>query len=60
MSRGFLNLLSHLVIAIEIEDIGDEIESVLVILDVGVEACQVEAVGEVVLIDFAEVFISAR
>ena len=60
MAGGLLDLLSHLIVAVEIEDIGDEIKSVLVVLDIGVEACEVEAVGEVVLVDFAEVFIASR
>lgn len=60
MTGRLLNLLSHLVITIEIEHIGDEIECVLVILDVGVEAREVEAVREVVFVDFAEVFVTAR
>jgi hypothetical protein len=31
----------------------------LVVLDLGVEACEVEAVGQVLLVDFAEVLIAA-
>ena len=59
MAGGLLDLFSHLVIAVKIEDIGDEVKGVLVVLDIGVEAGQVEAVGEVVFVDFAEVLIAS-
>jgi hypothetical protein len=57
--RRLLNLLAHLVVAVKVEDIGDEVERVLVVLDFGVEACEVEAVGEVLFVDFAEVFVAS-
>lgn len=60
MPRTLLNRLPHLIVAVKIENIGDEIESVLVVLDLGVETCEVEAVGQVVLVDLAEVLIAAR
>lgn len=59
MPRRFLNLLAHLVVAVEVEDIGDEVEGILVVLDLGVEASEVEAVGEVLFVDFAEVLVAA-
>ena len=58
MTSRFLDLLAHIIVAVEIEDIRDKIESVLVVLDIGVEAGEVEAVGEVVFVDFAEVFVA--
>ena len=60
MASRLLNLLPHLIITVEIKDICDEVESVLVVLDIGVEACEVEAVGKVVLVNFAKVLIAAR
>lgn len=59
MSCGLFDLLSHVVFAIQIEDIGDQVEGILVVLDVGVEARKVEAVGQVVFVDLAEVFIAS-
>jgi hypothetical protein len=53
-----LNGLTHLIVALEIEDIGDEIQCVLVILNLGVETRQVEPIGKVVLVDFAEVLVA--
>lgn len=45
MTSGLLNLLAHVIIAIKVEDIGDKVEGILIILDVGVEAGEIEAVG---------------
>jgi hypothetical protein len=53
-----LNGLTHLIVALEIEDISDEIQCVLIVLNFGVETCQVEPVGKVVLVDFAEVLVA--
>ena len=60
MASRLLNLLPHLIVTVEIEDICNEVESVLIILDVSVEACEVEAVGKVVLVNFTKVLIAAR
>lgn len=60
MAGRFLDLLTHLIIAVEVEDIGDKVESILVVLNVSVEAGEVEAVGQIVFIDLAEVFIAPR
>lgn len=59
MPCGFLNLLPHIIVAVQIKDIGDEIKGILIVLDVGVEAGKVEAVGKVVFVDFAKVFIAS-
>lgn len=53
-----LDCLSHLIIAVKVEDVRDEIERILVVLDFSVKACKVEPVGEVFLVDFAEVFVA--
>ena len=58
MAGRFLDLLTHLIIAVKIKDIGDEVEGIVVVLDVSVEAGEVEAVGQIVFIDLAEVFIA--
>ena len=57
--RRFLDLLSHIIVAIQVKDISDEVKSVLIILDVRVEPSKVEAVCEVVFIDLAKVFITS-
>ena len=58
MPCRFLNLLAHIIVAVEIEDVGHEVERVLVVLDIGVETREVEAVGEVIFVDLAEVFVA--
>ena len=59
MACALLDLLTHLIIDVHVEDIGHEIERVLVVLHFGVEPSQIEAVSEVILVNFAEVFISS-
>jgi len=58
MPRRLLNLLAHLVVALDVEHVGDELERVLVVLDLGVEPRQVEPVRQVVLVDVAEVLVA--
>ena len=58
--RRLLDGLAHLIVALEVKDIGDEIQGILVILDFRVKARQVEPVGEVVFVDFAKVLVAAR
>ena len=58
MPGRLLDGFAHVVFAVEVEDISDEVEGVLVVVDFGVEAGEVEAVCEVFLIDFAEVFVA--
>ena len=60
MTGRLLDLLPHLIVTVQIEDIGDKVEGVLVVLNIGVEACKVEAVGEIVFVDFAKVLVAAR
>lgn len=55
--RRLLNLLAHLIVAVEVEDVGDEVEGILVVLDLGVQPREVEAVGQVLFVDLAEVLV---
>ena len=60
MPCRFLNLFSHIIVTIQVEDISDEVKSVLIILDIRIESSQVEAVREIVFVNLAEIFISSR
>lgn len=60
MSCRLLDLLPHIIVAVEVEDVGDQVQCVLVILDIGVEAREVEAVRQVILVNLAEIFVSSR
>ena len=60
MPRRLLYLLAHLVIAVEVEHVSDEVQSILIVCDVRVQAGEVEAVCQVVFIDFAKVLITPR
>jgi hypothetical protein len=59
MPRRFLDLFPHIIIAIEVEDVGYEVECILVVLDLRVKAGQIEAIGEVLFVYFAKVFVSS-
>ena len=59
MTSGFLNGFAHFIFAVEIEDIVDEVKSMLVVVNFGVEAGEIEAVGEILLVNLAKVFIAA-
>jgi hypothetical protein len=55
-----LDGLAHLVVAVEVEHVGHEVQCILVVLDLGVEARQVEAVRKILLVNLAEVLIAAQ
>lgn len=59
MPCGLLDLLPHIVIAVQVEDISDKVKSVLIVLDVRIETSKVEAIREIVLVDLAEVLVSS-
>lgn len=60
MPCRFLDLLSHIVVTIQVKDVSDEVQSVLIILHIRVEPSKVEAVCEIIFVDLAEVFIASR
>lgn len=59
MSCRLLNLFPHVIVAVKVEDVGDQVERILVILNLGVQAGEVETIGKILFIDFAEVFVSS-
>lgn len=59
MTGRFLDGLAHFIVAVEIKDIGDEVECILVILNFCVQAGEIEAICEVVLVDLAEILVSS-
>lgn len=59
MTSGLFNLLAHVVIAIKVEDVGDKVESILIVLDIGVETSEIEAVSQVVFVNLAEILVAA-
>lgn len=60
MPGRLLDGLSHLIVAVEVEDVGDEVQRILVVLNLRVEACQVESIRQIVLVYFAEVLVTPR
>lgn len=59
MPRRLLYLLSHVVVAVKVEDVCYEIKRILVVLNFGVQAREVEAIGEVLFVDFTKVFVAS-
>jgi hypothetical protein len=54
-----LDRLPHLIIAVEVEDVRDEVQRILVILYFRVQTSQVEPISQIVLINLAEVLIAS-
>ena len=52
------NLLAHVVVDFHVEDIGHQVQGILVVVHLRVKAGEVEAVCEVVLVDLTEVFVA--
>ena len=50
------NLLRELVL----EVVRDQVERLRIVLDLGIQACKIEPVQDVVVVDFAEVLIATR
>lgn len=54
-----LDGLAHVIVAVEVEDVGDQVERILIVLDFGVQAREVEPICEVLLVDLAEVLVTS-
>jgi hypothetical protein len=57
MPRRLFNLFSLVVVAVQVEHVCDKVERILVILDLGIQAGQVESVCQVVFVDLAKVLV---
>ena len=58
MSCRFLDLLSHFLIAVEVENVSHKIQCVLIILDFGVEIGEVKSICKVFFVDVTEILIA--
>jgi hypothetical protein len=59
MAGRLLNLFPHIIVAIKVEDVGHEVERILVVLNFGVQTRQIEAIRQVLLVDFAKVLVAS-
>jgi hypothetical protein len=59
MAGRLLNLLAHIIVAIKVEDVGHEVERILVVLNFGIQTRQIEAIRQVLLVDFAKVLVAS-
>lgn len=60
MAGALFYLVAHVVVDLHVKDIRHQIQRILIVLHFRVKASQVEAVGEVILVDLAKVFIPSR
>lgn len=58
MTSALLDLLSHIVIDLHVEDVCNEVKCILIVLNLGVQTGQVEAIREIVLVNLAKVLIA--
>lgn len=58
MPRALLNRLPHLIVAVQVEHVRNQIQRILIVLDFRVQAREVESICQVVLVDFAKVLVS--
>jgi hypothetical protein len=59
MPRTLFNLFPHLIVAFDIQYVGNKFQSILVVLNLRLQTSEVESVREVVFIDLAKVFVAA-
>lgn len=59
MTGRFLDLLTQVVVCIEIEDVCYKIQRILIVWHLGIQARQVEAISEVFLVYFAEILVAS-
>jgi hypothetical protein len=57
MPCRLLDLFPHIIIAVEVEHVRYKIECILVVLNFGVQTRKIEAIGEVLFVNLAEVFV---
>ena len=60
MPGSLLDLFAHVIIAVKVENIGYQVQSVLKILNLTIEAREVESIGQVLLVNIAKILIAAR
>ena len=58
MSCALLDLIAHVVIDFHVKDICHELERILIVLNFRVQPGEIETVGEVILVNLAEIFIA--
>lgn len=60
MSCRLLDCFSHVIVAVKVEYVGHEVERVLIVLNLGIQAGEVEAIGQIFFVYFAKVLIPSR
>lgn len=58
VSGGLFDLLAHVVITLQVENVSYKIECILVVLHLGIEVCEVESICKVVFVDLAKILVA--
>jgi hypothetical protein len=59
MPSRLLYGFSHLIVAVQVEHVRDEIQRILVVLHLRIEPREVEPVRQVILVDLAKVLVAS-
>ena len=59
MPCRLLDLVSHLIVTVKVEDICNHVQRILVILNIRIQAGKIEAICKVVLVYLTEILITA-
>lgn len=60
MTSGFLDLLSKIIVGIEVEHVGHKVKRILIVRDLGLQPREVKPIGQVIFVDLAEILVSSR
>lgn len=60
MPRRLLYRFPHFIVTIQIKNVRHEVQSILIILNFGIEASKVKTIRKVVLVNLAEIFVASR
>ena len=59
MSGRLFDVITHIIVTIQVEDIRYKVKGILIMLDFSVESGQIEPICQILLVDIAEILVSA-
>jgi hypothetical protein len=60
MTSRFLDLLSEIIVGIEVEHVGHKVKCILIVRDLGVQPREVKPIGQVILVNLTEILVTSR
>lgn len=52
--------LSHVIFTVELENVGDQIQSMLIVVNLSLQTSEIEAICEVFLVNLAKILVASR